>query len=76
MTTLHEEIERAELQMEYGEGKWPCALCGQIRDMVDLARCYVRDDYFMLCHGFLDTSPTCYEKYQAGREANKAKRRG
>lgn len=62
---------------EYGPGKWKCASCLTVRADMDLARMYVGDDYFMLCHGFDDASPTCYEKYQAGREryVNRAKAR-
>lgn len=68
MTTLHEEIERAELQMSWGEGRAPCALCGQIRPMADLTPWHYRDDHFMLCSSAGDVIPTCYERYAAGRK--------
>lgn len=60
-------LDRAELQMQYGEGKWPCALCGQVRPMADLARWNYRDDFFVMCNAIDDPQPTCYDRYRSGR---------
>lgn len=39
-----------------------CDLCGRERDDTDVATLYKGNGILYLCHGFLDASPTCYEK--------------
>lgn len=61
-------VDRATLAMEYGEGRWECALCGQVRPMAELTAWNYRGDSFMLCDS-PDVIPTCFERYRAGRKA-------
>jgi Zn-dependent protease with chaperone function len=55
-----------------------CGYCGQVRPTVEMARLWrsmkdTRDNddelYRLLCHGPLDTHPTCYERAQHLRSA-------
>lgn len=55
------------MNLDYGDGHLPCTLCHRERELTDLARVYVDDEFFLVCHGFTDPSPTCYEAYNAGR---------
>lgn len=65
MTWYHDTLDAA---VDYGPGHCVCQSCQQPRATTDMARVYVDDEFFLLCHGVTDERPTCWEKYQAGRK--------
>lgn len=73
MAWFHDVLDACDERIQYGEGHHPCTLCQRPRVLTDLARIYVDDEFFRACHGADDVSPTCYEKYMAGRKYWNAK---